>query len=211
LNDATVLYLYDANGNQLALDEHGSNGTNDANASITHTFIESGTYYVMVKEDDYWGHWTGTYSLRILPKHDEAGASWDSENDNEPNDKLELANQILVGLENAQSHKLVSNISYVSRGSDTDWYHFNAEAGHTYVMETFNVQEISGKGPGVWLYDPNGNELANDEYGSKGMNDADASITHKFLTSGTYYLKVKDYSNVWTGSYSLRVCRDSCQ
>ncbi|MCP4111555.1 MAG: hypothetical protein GY749_39540, partial [Desulfobacteraceae bacterium] len=46
LNDATVLYLYDANGNQLALDEHGSNGTNDANASITHTFIESGTYYV---------------------------------------------------------------------------------------------------------------------------------------------------------------------
>ncbi|MCP4133638.1 MAG: hypothetical protein GY754_21905, partial [bacterium] len=186
---ATVLYLYDANGNQLALDEHGSNGTNDANASITHTFIESGTYYVMVKKDDYWGHWTGTYSLRILPKHDEAGASWDSENDNEPNDKLELANQILVGLKNAQSHKLVSNTSYVSRGSDTDWYHFNAESRRTYVIETFNIPANKLNDATVlYLYDANGNQLALDEHGSNGTNDANASITHTFIESGTYYV-----------------------
>ncbi len=203
-NEATGLWIYDSDGNQLAEDEYGQNGSNDANASITYTFLRSDTYYVMVKNRTY-RDWTGTYSLRILPKHNEQGAGWYA--DNEPNDKLALANHIGIGLGQAQTHEITSNASYTSHGTDTDCYYFNAGAGRTYVMETFNVQKISDRATGLWLYDANGNELAEDEYGRNGTNDANASITHTFISAGTYYIVVKTtpYRN-WTGAYSIRVC-----
>lgn len=203
-NYATGLWIYDSDGNQLAEDEYGRNGSNDTNASITYTFLRSDMYYVMVKSSKNYS-WTGTYSLRILPKHNEQGAGWYA--DNEPNDKLALANHIGIGLGQAQTHEITSNASYTSHGTDTDCYYFNAEAGRTYVMETFNVQKISNYATGIWLYDANGNELAEDEYGRNGTNDANASITHTFISAGTYYIVVKTAPNInWTGSYSIRVC-----
>ncbi len=201
-SEATALYLYDANGTELAEDFWGDNGTNNANARITYTFSTAGTYYVSVQ--DYNG-WTGIYSLRILPKHDEPGAGWDLENDYEPNDVLSLANRIEVGLEKAQNHQITPNSAYVSNAPDRDFYHFNAEAGRTYVIETFNVQtNASGYATSVYLYDANSTELANDYYGSNGTNNANARITYTFSTAGTYYVSVQNFSG-WTGRYSLRI------
>jgi len=209
-NSATGLWLYDSEGNIIDDDDYGQNGTNDADASISHTFLKAGTYYVLVNSY-YSNKWTGMYSLRVLSKHDEPKASWGL--DNEPNDRLALANYIGLGLEESQTHQIKDNTSYVSNGSDRDWYHFDAEAGHTYVMETFNVQKSSSKGTGIWLYDSYGNVLANDGYGQNGTNDANASISYSFIMSDTYYIMVTNGSyEDWAGSYSLRICdEDSCQ
>jgi len=187
-NQATGLYLYDANGIELANDQSGANGTNNANACVTHTFSVAGTYYIRVSRDYYISSWTGYYSLRILPKHDENGAGWDTENGYEPNDKLALANHIEIGLDKAQTHQLNPKSSnFVNSGSDRDWYYFNAESGRTYVIETFDIlANASNNATGIYLYDESGIELANDMSGDNGTNNANARITHTFSRSGVY-------------------------
>jgi hypothetical protein len=112
----------------VANDESGNSGTGNANARIIYTFITSDTYYIAVSRARF-RTWQGTYSLRILPKHNEPNAAWDAANDNEPNNVLELANEIQIGLSNAQTHQLFDHSSFVTNDSDYDWYHFTAEAG----------------------------------------------------------------------------------
>ncbi len=205
---ATGIYLFDSNGIELSNDRNGDNGTNNANARITHTFSIGGTYYIFVSKDHYINNWTGYYSLRILPKHDETGAGWNSDNDYEPNDKLVLANKIEIGFENAQTHQLDPKSSdYVNNGSDRDWYYFNADAGNTYVIETFDILANSSENAtGIYLYDATGIELADDRSGDNGTNNANARITHTFSRSGTYYIVVlADHYVSWAGTYSLRI------
>jgi len=204
--NATSLYLYDANGNELSKDYCGGNGTNNVNARITYTFSIAGTYYVLVKS---CYNLTGIYSLRILPKYDEPGAVWDSENDYEPNDVLDLANHIEIGWKNAQTRRILSNSAYASKYYDRDFYYFNTEAGKTYVIETFNIQaNPSRNATSLYLYDSNGNELDKDFWGcdgnGDGTNNANTRIIYKFSAAGTYYIMVKSYDK-WTGIYSLRI------
>ncbi len=205
--NATGLWLYNSGQSLLAHDQYGSYGTGNTNARIVYTFSTSGTYYILVK-DRYNYTWTGTYSLRILPKYDEPGAEWDAGNDNEPNDVPELSNEIQVGLNNGQTHQLFDHTNYVTNSSDHDWYRFTAEAGRTYIIETYNIQGL-GTGEsatGLWLYNGSGSLLAHDQYGSYGTGNANARIVYTFSTSGTYFILVKDrYNYAWLGSYSLRI------
>ncbi len=202
---ATGVWLYDSSGAEITNDRYGDNGTGQGNARITYTFSTTGTYFILVK-DALYADWTGTYSLRILPKYDELGAAWDATNDYEPNDVMVLANELEVGLNNAQTHQLFNNNNYVSNNSDYDFYRFTAVAGHTYVIETYNVQRSSSTATGLWLYDSSGAEITNDRYGNNGTGQANARITYTFSTSGTYFVLVKDalYAD-WTGTYSLRI------
>ncbi len=201
---ATGLYLYDNSQSQIKDDRYGNNGTGNANARIVHTFSTTGTYYILVKDDASY-NWAGTYSLRILPQHDEPDAAWDANNDNEPNDVRQLANKIQVGLNNAQTHQLFNHSSYVTANSDYDYYYFTAEANRTYVIETYNIQGGS-HATGLWLYNDSGSEIVNDRYGNNGTGNANARIVHTFSTTGTYYILVKDDASYnWTGTYSLRI------
>jgi hypothetical protein len=204
--EATGLWLYNSTGSELDNDSGGNDGTGVANARIVYTFTRGGTYYVRVK-DAYIADWTGTYSLRILPQHDQPGAAWDAENDFEPNDTLELALEIDVGLENARTHQLVPHSSYESNDSDYDYYRFTADANSTYVIETFNIEATeNNEATGLWLYNSTGNELANDSGGNEGTGVANARIVYTFIQGGTYYVRVKDaYIADWTGTYSLRI------
>ncbi|MCB9421609.1 MAG: PPC domain-containing protein [Ardenticatenaceae bacterium] len=204
-NSATGLWLYDSSQALIVSDHYGNNGTGNANARIVYTFSTTGTYYILVKERLY-GSWTGTYSLRILPKYDEPGAAWDLTNDNEPNDVMALANEIVVGLNNAQTHQLFNHSSYVTNDSDYDYYRFTVEAGRTYVIETFNIQGTSDNATGLWLYDSSGTLITSDHYGGSGTGESNARIVYTFSTTGTYFVLVKDrlYGN-WTGPYSIRI------
>ncbi len=96
---ATGLWLYNASGTQIDDDRYGSQGTGNVNARITFTPTTSGTYLVRVVRA--YGPWTGSYSLRVLPRYDQPGAAWNASNDYEPNDIIELANELKVGLNNA--------------------------------------------------------------------------------------------------------------
>lgn len=204
--DATGLWLYNDSQTAIANDAHGDNGTGNANARIVYTFSTSGTYYVLAK-DCYYCNWTGTYSLRVLPKYDEPGAEWDPANDNEPNEVKELANEIEIGLTHAQTHQLFNHSSYVTNNSDYDYYHFEAVAGRTYVIETYNIQGTAGgSATGLWLFDSSGAQITDDAHGDNGTGNVDARIVYTFATTGTYFILVKDcyYCN-WTGTYSVRI------
>lgn len=201
---ATALYVFNAGGTKLADDVYGLRGTGGADARITYTFATAGTYYVMVQSP---GVWTGTYGLRILPKHDEPGAGWDAANDNEPNDEPALAIELALGVTQAQTHQLAPTMAFVTNDADRDYYRFRAEAGRTYVMETYAIQAAaSNMATGLRLYNASGVELAADQAGSRGTGGVNARLVYTFATAGTYYLAVTEgVYTTWAGTYSVRL------
>ncbi|NCC31780.1 MAG: hypothetical protein EOM24_07090, partial [Chloroflexia bacterium] len=202
---ATGLRLYNDAGTEIANDEFGNNGTGNGNARLVYTFINSGTYYLRVSRATF-NTWTGTYSLRILPKHDEPGAGWDAET-GEPNDRLELANAIELGRNNALTRSLFDHNSFVTANSDHDFYHFEAVAGRTYVIETFNIQGTPrSRATGIRLYNSAGTEIADDEFGNNGTGVTNARLIFTATSTDTYYFLVRRAEfNEWTGTYSVRV------
>lgn len=207
---ATGITLFNAVGTAIMDDEYGNAGTGATNTRMIFTATSSDTYLIQVRRAEFVT-WTGTYSIRVLAKYDEPSAGWDAQDDAEPNDAIPIANALEVGPNNAVTHQLAPYTSVVNANSDHDFYRFNAEAGKTYVIQTFNVQEdTSGDGTGLYLYNSTGSELANDKYGSDTGN-VDAEIRFTFATSGTYFVLVKDEEfSDWSGPYSLRVCDGSC-
>ncbi|MEM8529488.1 MAG: PPC domain-containing protein [Chloroflexota bacterium] len=209
--NATALRLYNSSGEQIQDDKRGANGTGDANARIVFPVKTTGEYFVSVMRDDLYA-WAGTYSLRILPQYDHPDAEWDAENNFEPNDTFSTANLLEVGSENAVNRRLFDHSGFVTNGSDYDYYRFEAKAGQTYIVQTFNVQEnTSGDGTGIYLYNPEGSIIADDERGRNGEGSIDAEIVQPLTVDGTYFILVKDERNAnWTGAYSLRVCENNC-
>jgi hypothetical protein len=212
----TGLTLYDTDGTTLlGEDGNGQNGTGNADARIVYKFVQAGTYYIKVTPATYGQGWTGLYSLRVLPKYDEPNAGWDASNDYEPNDVWQLANDVGVGLSQAQSHQIyVRGSTYATNNSDYDWYRFVSTGGTRCVVETFNVAKQGNVGTGIWLYsvaDNTATLLANDQYGNNGGGNVDARITYTIPTSGTYFVGVgPEAGSSWTGAYSIRVCQNSC-
>ncbi len=203
--NATGLWLYNESENEIDNDGLGNNGTGSANARIVFSPVSDGTYFIRVREDQITP-WTGTYSLRVLPRYDEPGASWNADNDNEPNDTFAIANEIGIGLSNAQTHQIFDNSNLVSLGTDQDFYHFEAVAGRTYVIETYNIDGTSGNATGLWLYNESENEIDNDGLGNNGTGSANARIVFSPVSDGTYFIRVReDQITPWTGTYSLRV------
>ncbi|MBE7533712.1 MAG: hypothetical protein HND44_24730 [Chloroflexi bacterium] len=208
-NRATGIWLYNSSGTLITDDRYGAGGIGNANARIVYTFSTTGTDYILVKDCYYPCIWTGTYSLRILPHYDEPGAEWSPTNDYKLNDVLPLANAITVGAENAVSRQLFNHSIYITNDSDRDYYWFDAHEGQRYVIETFGIQ-ATGRATELWLYNETGTELANDAYGNHNTGEARIDLT--FVTSGDYFILVKDcyFPCTWTGAYSVRVCADSC-
>lgn len=206
-NDGTGIYLYDSSGNLLADDSYSDNGTNVADARIVFKFIVAGTYFIKVTKPQGDNDWTGLYSLRILPKHDEPGASWDSQNESEPNDTLPLSNFIGIGVSNAETQNISADYLDYCSSYDEDWYYFSAQAGSAYVIETFNLlPNNDANGTAIYLYDKDGQELAND-LGYNGANEDESRVTYNFLRDDVYYFKVtrQPGGGNWTGYYSVRV------
>lgn len=213
-SDATGLWLYNGSGTELANDRYGDGGTGTANARIIFKPLTSGTYFIRVRYGDRFSlsnAWTGSYSLRVLPKHSEAGSGWDAAADYEPNDVLELANPISVGLAGAVTRQLFDHTGFVTDNADQDYYQFTAVAGRTYVIETFNIQgQLRSDATGLWLYNSSGAELQADQYGDEGTGAANARMVFKAVTAGTYYIRVRhgarySVSNAWIGTYSLHI------
>ena len=196
---ATSLRLYNASGTELA---YGLEGSGNANRRIVFTFITAGTYYLKVAKADYY-NWTGSYSLRILPKFTQSGAAWDASNDMEPNDTPEVSNQLNIGLSNAVTHSIFDHSAYVTSDGDQDFYHFDVQANQTFVIETFNIAGNEHFATSLRLYNASGTMLAN---GLEATGNVNKRVVFTFITAGTYYVRVAraDYLR-WIGTYSLRV------
>jgi hypothetical protein len=213
-DDATGLWLYNAAGTELDNDQYGDRGTGNVNARLIFTPVTDGTYFVLVKKHERLGSWVGTYSIRVLPRYGEPGV--DRQPGSEPDDVIPLANLLELGPAQAQTQQISAYDNVVSDAPDQDFYRFDAVAGRSYRIQTFNVQENSdGDGTGLWLYNEGGAELANDEYGRNGEGNVDAQITFTFTNSGTYFVRVRQFRSsigeTWTGAYSVRACAGSCR
>lgn len=212
----TGLSLYDRDGKtQLAKDDPGRAGRGNIDAAITYRVPMTGTYYIgVVSGDNSWDHWTGTYSIRVLPQYGDQGSGWDPNTDNEPDDHWMLARPLKIGLAGTQTHQIyAADDSFVSHGTDVDWYRVTVQKGVPYTMETIHVTNSKNEGTGLWLYgEDKATPIAEDQrYYSWDRDLVWSSIKYTFPAAGDYYIAVgsQRYTS-WTGSYTLRICQGPC-
>ena len=170
----TIGYLYDSNGNLVAInDDHGGN----VNFSITEQLICGATYYVCVKA---YASNTGSYNLRVeyttLPDN--------NYNDNCSSNMLSAKKLDIDCQRDGQ----------ICCSYDEHWYSFTPPSSAYYTIYTLGSLDTVG-----FLYDVNCNRLNYNDDGGSGLNFKMVSWLTK---SQTYYIKVKAYGNN-TGSYSV--------
>ena len=161
----------------------------------------------------------GSYMLRILPRHDEPGAAWDNTTA-EPNNRNEIAYEILPGLANAQTRTIEErNVAFATSFVDIDVFRINAVQGRTYVVELFNVDAAiasdggancerfaSHRGLAMVLYQPDNVEIARQcSLWSTGNVHNSLQFTAQF--SGSYYVNIYPNANTARvfGAYHIRV------
>jgi hypothetical protein len=198
------MWVYDSSLNLIASDtDDPINGSGNTNASVSFQAPRSGTYYIKVEPERSSGY--GNYSLRVLPKYDEPGASWDA--NYEPNNFPANAYQVTPGRTNAVSSSIeLRGTAYDTDRPDHDYYRFEAVSGRTYVVETFNAAASIGSRYyhlEMWVYDSVLNELGNST--NNGSGNTNASVSFQASSSGTHYIKVEPERSSGYGSYSLRV------
>jgi hypothetical protein len=146
----TEIYLYDDEGNLLAQNDDGRSMEEPWASRLVWAAERTNILYVMIQnvDDDDAGPGT-VYDIRI----------WEEvifvEDEFEPDDSPEKAS--LLKVEKPQPH----NLHILG---DHDWLRFQASAGNTHVIQTYDL------GPGVdtvvHLFNEEGNELALNDNGS---------------------------------------------
>lgn len=215
------LRIYDASGTEIISScEPNDLGTGSGNVHNIVQFTPglAGTYFIKVIPNE--SNRYGSYQLRVLPQYDEPNASWDS--NHEPNNRRMNAAEIQVGHQNAINTTIEERIvNYSTNYVDTDWYHFEAIANETYVVEVFNADInfdaaggtncISGRydeGVGLRIYDDTHTVLADScEPNNYGVGSGKVHNIVQFTPglAGTYFIKVIPNGNTRHGNYSLRV------
>ncbi len=184
---------------------------------ITISPTTTGVFYIQVQPNN--GNVSGSYSIRLLPQHDENGAAWDTTTF-EPNNTTSNAYAITPGYTNALTSEIeVRDSDYATYQPDADWYRFEAVSGRTYAIELFNVAgSLGGSGAfcdgytryglSLRIYNLQGSVVAG-ECQTYDLDVSAGNIHHytemTAATSGTYYIQVKPNDGTASGSYSLRV------
>ena len=187
--------------------------------SLVFKATATGVFYLAVVPHSSAANVFGTYSLRILPRHDEPGATWDNTTA-EPNNRNEIAYEILPGLANAQTRTIEErNVAYTTSFVDVDVFRINAIQGRTYVVELFNVDAAiasdggancerfaAHRGLAMVLYQPDNVEVARQcSLWSTGNVHNSIQFTAQF--SGPYYVNIYPNANTARvfGTYHIRV------
>jgi len=103
----------------------------------------------------------------------------------------------LIAINDIQAHNF-------DKPDDQDWIKFEAEAGQTYIIKTFDLETTSDTF--LYLYDTDGSTLlaSNDDYGES----LASRIEWEAPIAGTYYVLVKHWNPNHGGcgtSYSIKV------
>jgi hypothetical protein len=191
------------------------NSAGNVHSSAQFKADTSGSFYIRILPSN--AAQMGTYSLRILPRFGEPGASWDVETF-EPNNWAANAYAMSVGRENVLRSTIEARSNNFSTFfSDVDWYRFEAVEGRTYVVELFNVATtLSGFGPAcdggstglsLLIYGPalGSTATAGSCGAANSAGDVHSSAEFKADTSGTYYIRLFPSNSAQSGTYSLRI------
>lgn len=180
LGDPEVV-LYDASGNELAVDGDGGFG---ANAKLIYTPTTAGTYFVGARsEDGGTGSYKASYQLV-----DQAPSTGD--------DGVDTEKSITLGQTQTGS---------IKPSGDEDWFKVNLQPGF-YLAEARNRNTELPFIADVHVYDSAGSAYDLDSspaiLGGTGRNNF-------FIVSsaGTYYLDVRDLNDTNTGDYRLTLAR----
>jgi hypothetical protein len=193
-----TLYGYNSAGSTLDYTS-SCNGSGNVCARIQFTAGLDGDHYLRLKS--YYTADTGSYSVRVLPSYD-AGLARGT--DGEPDDALALAEPIAVGMGGALKRTVAArNPAYSTNSSDQDYFHFTGKAGHTYVLEAYDVS-MSLRELTLYAYSTSGSTL---DYTSScnGSGNVCARVQFTAGLDGEYFLRVKPYYNADNGTYSVRV------
>jgi hypothetical protein len=114
------------------------------------------------------------------------------------NDSIALSEQQIVTL-TVNGSTVTGNIS---PAGDIDWYQFTASSSGTYTIETWAGTLTDNY---MYLYGPNSQTTLIEEDDNHGTGNM-AKIT-RYLSSGTYYIKIRGYSSNYTGTYTIRVTK----
>ena len=225
----TYMYLYDTDAStvlsendddvsrggkgQAKVKGAGGKGADKGTAKTLGSTIEwncetSGTYYVKVRDyDEFTG--TGTYELSVLSGAQQTGDEFEPDNTS------------------AEAAPITTDGSCQERSlhvmGDVDWISFEAEAGRAYTIQTF----VGTADTYMYLYDTDASTVLaeNDDDVSRGdkgrgkvkgaegkgagkgtAKTLGSTIEWNCDTSGTYYVKVRDYDEFGgTGTYELSV------
>jgi hypothetical protein len=193
------------------------NGHNNIHSYIEFTASASGVHYIKVIPVNAGSSDVGSYSLRILPKHDQPGADWNAI-DFEPNDVESLAYAMDIGLNNAITSNIEARSSQFSTvQADVDWFRFEAVAGETYVVELFDVANslaVTGNLCGGRTYAGLSLAVANaqkivfaSQCNPNGHNNVHSYVEFTASASGVHYIKVIPINagSSDVGSYNLRI------
>ncbi len=170
----TIIYLYDSQENELALDDDSGEETWDSR--ILWIAPSSGTYYVMIRDlgEDSAGA-DVTYSLRVKAEGVIEGDRY------EPDDSIAQAKPIDPnGTHQTHSFHTSTDVDYIS---------FSAEPGIGYTIETGNLQ--GGCDTTIYLYDEEGEEL---EYDDDAGEVYASRIVWNAPVTATYYVRVEEFT-----------------
>ncbi len=221
-DEGVGLAIYDESATRI-VDSCEPNDTRAGSGNV-HNIIQftpglAGTYFIKVIPNE--SNRYGSYSLRVMPKYDDAIASWDS--NYEPNNRLMNAAPIQIGRENAIDTDIEQRIvNYATNSVDTDWYRFEAEANETYVIEVFNADAnfnagsqgrncrsfADDEGIGLVIYDESGTRIVDScEPNDTRVGSGNVHNIVQFTPglADTYFIKVIPNEHNRYGDYSLRV------
>jgi len=213
-----ALFAFDTTTNTPVARQCLLGGSGNVLTTLSFKATSTGTYTLLV-----YGHVpteAGTYSLRVLPKYGEAGASWDATtfepNNSEPN---------AYPLTPTQTRGITAVFEprdslYFTQSGDNDWYTFQAKATETYTVEVTDIGGNLGQGMRLYYCDgANGNyrgiRLAafDTTYGTKlasrcepnSSGNVYASLSFKALADGPVTLLAYPHVPGESGSYRLRI------
>jgi hypothetical protein len=212
------LVLYDATVTEIKQQCKPVAAGNTQN-SLTFVANATGIYHLLVLPESKAANVFGNYSLRILPKHDEPGAAWDSTTF-EPNNRTATAYEIQMGRTNALASTIEErNVAYTTHYVDVDTYRVNAIQGRTYVVELFDIDVAltndqgnncdyysNYRGLAVTLYKPD-NTLLKTQCNPAGAGNVHHIIQFTAEIDGPYYIVIYPNANTQRtfGAYHLRV------
>lgn len=197
----SYLRLYDASGNEIAVNDDHHGNSNLTDSAIKFVSEDSGVYFVGVSSegntqydvvhgrDNFTattGFSTGNYELEI----DTAAVT----RDEDPDNIISEATKIDIGASKLQSLVISEAIS---TNLDNDIYEFELIQGEIITLDVDAAEQMTGLDSVLRLFDPEGNELiSNDDDSASGESSStDSFIEFTAPMTSKYYVGISSFGN----------------
>ncbi len=183
------IYIYDQSGNTNIDGSDSYYGVSGDSNCTTYTFgVTKGTYYIKIKQYSSSYYSGRNYSLKV---NFTATDDWETENNSSKNSANNISlNQTINGA--------------LSMKGDEDWYCVYVPSSRE-IAVTFS-HELLSSSSSYWtftIYDSSNSKI----YSMSRRGDTE-SVTSDYISvsSGTYYVKVKQYSSSYYSGVNYSLC-----